>query len=429
MGRLYQRLLQQEQERGARAINAPGHNISELEAFGSGFADSATFGFGDELQAGLHGLGAMARGGDFSSVYEDRVRRARDRLSAAREQRPWITGAGNIAGAAAWGLGGLARQGLMRGGAMLAARPGVSQAVAQASGRGWNALRAQLGRSARYGAAAGAAYGAGSGEGDLASGDGNAMAADLFSMRRAPSAAIGAITGGLAAPATVAVAQPLTRGLGRVLTGATERMRSAATGAPYIAGRAVRDLDAVMGGAGDDVHALSRLSRRNPGARLIDGDNGAYRSAFDAVGGRFRRGHAAQARRAASGVRAPEPEVVADIATGNVFGLGRAALRQALRARPSGAPFADPRRNSELARLLRARFNSPTGRAMLRRLERYEDARIGRGSWEPVEEGRVTGVTVPMAHGQFLGADTYDPYSAMTDAELGQYYDALDEQR
>ena len=138
-----------------------------LAAVAYNFADTASFGLGDEGAGVIEGVGAALSGGSYSDTYHRRVAEARERLARSREERPLASGVGMLAGGLATavgtgGVGALANAGrLGRAGLALANNP-LARAAA---GRGVGALGAQSILGAGYGAAAGGLYGAGAADG------------------------------------------------------------------------------------------------------------------------------------------------------------------------------------------------------------------------------------------------------------------------
>ncbi|WP_133304783.1 hypothetical protein [Mesorhizobium sp. DCY119] len=129
-------------------VTKPAPSLSTAQAFANGAADVGTFGFGDEIAAGIGTLADMLPGGHgegYASILDD----IRSRQKAGAEQHPIANVAGMVTGGVGSGFG------LARGGLSLAAR-------AAQGGKGWFAR--MLGGAADGGIAAGA-YGAGSGEG------------------------------------------------------------------------------------------------------------------------------------------------------------------------------------------------------------------------------------------------------------------------
>jgi hypothetical protein len=127
-------------------VTKPAPNVSAAQAFANGAADVGTFGFGDELAAGIGTLGDMLPGGrgeGYAGILDD----IRSRQKAGVEQHPIANVAGMVTGGVGSGFG------LARGGLSLAAR-------AAQGGKGW--FVRMLGGAADGSLAAGA-YGAGSG--------------------------------------------------------------------------------------------------------------------------------------------------------------------------------------------------------------------------------------------------------------------------
>jgi hypothetical protein len=153
----------------------------------SGFNQGLTFGFGDELFAGVTApfaaLGPMLEGGgyDLGKAYESQLDTTRQAMGHQRELNPIAAGVGEIAGAITNPLTRLA------GGAVSQA-PGLGVKSAIAAGEG---------------AALGGLYGAGSADGDLND--------------RLSGAGAGALTGGLFGAAAPAVSKMAGDTIGRAM--------------------------------------------------------------------------------------------------------------------------------------------------------------------------------------------------------------------
>jgi hypothetical protein len=155
------------------------------DAFVRGAADAMTFGFSDEIAAGLDTVIPLNQGRTgwqygFGDAYQYNLARERGVMDADAQDLPVTRGAGQVAGA-------LVAPGAMAGGRAIAAAPSMLSAT---------------GRGAGVGAMAGGAYGAGSAEGPLSS--------------RAQGAQQGAMTG--------AMAGGVLGGGGRAVGGAVGRM-------------------------------------------------------------------------------------------------------------------------------------------------------------------------------------------------------------
>jgi peptidoglycan hydrolase-like protein with peptidoglycan-binding domain len=155
----------------------------QVEAVRQGLRQGLTFGFGDEISAGIKtGFGYL---GD----YGKQLNAERGELAASREHHPYTTGGSEVAGAL--------------GTALIPGMGGLN--VIRGAGLG-----AKVGNAALTGAAAGGLYGAGAADGDLSD--------------RAAGAAIGAASGavvGGAVPALIAggkvAARPITRPIAAAL--------------------------------------------------------------------------------------------------------------------------------------------------------------------------------------------------------------------
>lgn len=72
----------------------------KTRAMATGAANGMSFGFGDNVAAGIGGLGSMARGQGFKRGYDDSLDIVREGMTNAQQQEPLAYGAGEIAGAA-----------------------------------------------------------------------------------------------------------------------------------------------------------------------------------------------------------------------------------------------------------------------------------------------------------------------------------------
>lgn len=178
---------------------------SRAGALGRGVADTAALGFSDEAEAGVEAAYQSLIGGkDFGDTYDNAVDRNRSYAKADEDQH----GAFRIAGQL---LGGLAIPTGLEGVAFRAGREALQAGLGMAEARAL-AARAVTTRMVQTGAAGGAAYGAGSADGDagerlLGAGVGAATGA---AGGLALGAAGQAIAPGLAARAAAARALPIT---------------------------------------------------------------------------------------------------------------------------------------------------------------------------------------------------------------------------
>lgn len=198
----------------ANMPQAPGYGdptLSERVGGGiMGISQGASYGFGDELAAGLTAAGASALDAlqldrlmtgkeydkSFSQTYEDDLARSRKRMAQAAEQTPIEYYGGQVVGGVATGLGGAATA------------PGqvVTRAVTQGS------LPSRIVSGGLSGAVSGATYGFGTGEGGFD--------------ERTKSAQQGSIYGGVggaAVPAAGAAIKSATKGVKNIITGSTAR--------------------------------------------------------------------------------------------------------------------------------------------------------------------------------------------------------------
>jgi len=143
-------------------------------------AQGATFGFGEEIEAGARALGALVPGGRSPrEAYRETVEGAREDIAKAYEDRPLESFATEMAGGFAPAL-------LTLGGSTPATAASATGASARALRAARTASRASAARPVVGGAVEGAISGAGAGEGTVGRGAGA-----LF------GAGIGAATGGL----------------------------------------------------------------------------------------------------------------------------------------------------------------------------------------------------------------------------------------
>lgn len=271
---------------------------SGTDAFLYNLADGATFGWGDEAVGVIEGAGAAVAGGDFNSAFHRRVNAARDRLAAARRDRPLESFAGGLTGGAAVSLA-AAPLGVAANAGRLGS---VAMALSRmAAGRGSGALLTQMGVGLGAGAVGGAVYGAGAADADdqrlqgalVGAGTGAAFGAlappafqalgSRYSLLRGPTgAAIGAVAApfvgmdpiqgaaigggvGLGARPVVMRARNALRNAG---AGAASRTNAflgfpptpeeAAVSRPTVDEAAVRGVDRLMGREGYGVSELER---------------------------------------------------------------------------------------------------------------------------------------------------------------------------
>lgn len=191
----------------ASASRAPQRQrYNALQSFGSGAADAASFGFGDELMGVGAGVGEALTGGDYNEGYRRGVNASRVRQMQAQDDNELAFLGGQIGGALVGGGG----AGLAARGAFAGTRLGARAAnLARNAGFGTRVGTALLG-----GAAGGALYGAGSGVHDRAGG-------------ALQGAALGAAFG--------AGGQVLGEGIGRVAGGVMRSTSPQARAADYVA--------------------------------------------------------------------------------------------------------------------------------------------------------------------------------------------------
>lgn len=135
---------------GMKDVAASAYEPGRLASFVTGAAQGGTFGFSDEILAGLHALSP-------NDTYDEALSRTRGILDASRRDHPVYSYGGEVLGAAA--SGGTATAPITRGAA------GLGSAV---------------GRGMAAGALEGAAYGAGTGEGGVAPRARNAVRGAAF---------------------------------------------------------------------------------------------------------------------------------------------------------------------------------------------------------------------------------------------------------
>lgn len=135
-----------------------------VDAFGRGIANSASFGFADELGAGARWLGGKVLPWQPNVTYDEALAEVRGSDKATADAHPVADIAGNVTGAVGLGSG-LVKAGLS-----------PTAAVANRGGR----LLAVSGASALEGAALGAAQGFGQGEGGFENRVANAKTGGLY---------------------------------------------------------------------------------------------------------------------------------------------------------------------------------------------------------------------------------------------------------
>lgn len=118
-----------------------------LEAFGIGLRQGVTFGFGDEINAGVRAAGDWMRGEDFGESYDKRLEHERGLLAQTRDEDAGASLAGEVGGALLVpGLGTAA--GGVRSGAAAGAGMGLVSGFGEGEGgarkRGRNAVRSAL---------------------------------------------------------------------------------------------------------------------------------------------------------------------------------------------------------------------------------------------------------------------------------------------
>lgn len=141
----------------------PRKKLSGLDAFLSGAGDALSFGWGDEIQGGLAGLGAMLSGGDYWDTYNRSTRDARNWQKMAEIDEGGWKFAGELGGALAGGV--LGGGGITAAGRLAQLARGVAPAAAAAAPVRNMGLLARMGRAAPFAAGGGALYGAGASDG------------------------------------------------------------------------------------------------------------------------------------------------------------------------------------------------------------------------------------------------------------------------
>jgi len=159
-------------EGGGQALTAvePGlPDRGKADAAWQGATQGLSFGFGDEMSAGVRAaLGAFGDDtlGSFGERYKESVAEQRENVESARENHPWITGGAELGSGLLFGAAGAAR-GLAMGGARAAGRAVAGRAAARAGAPGAaetvgatiSGNKARLaGMGAAYGGVAGAGY-------------------------------------------------------------------------------------------------------------------------------------------------------------------------------------------------------------------------------------------------------------------------------
>jgi hypothetical protein len=166
--------------------------------------DSASLGFGDEIEAGAAALIAAARGRKAGDAYRDRVAVARARLEEARQDTAASIIGGVVGAAVPFGgamkVVGKVAPAITRTGARLAKAGG---------GRGARAVGAQALHGGLAGAAFGGVYGLGSGDGDARARAQKALESAAFGAGQ--GAVFGPIYSNLVSPAVGKVARAVKR--------------------------------------------------------------------------------------------------------------------------------------------------------------------------------------------------------------------------
>lgn len=238
--------------RGAPTSNDPAiaaaiaARLKGSDAFGAGvagLADSATFGFADEIGSGVDAIGdALAGRGSFSDAYARNLAINRGVQQGLSDQNPYAYGAGQVGGLIAGGIGGARAIGA-------GARALGAGGLMTAAGRGAVAARTLGGEALE-----GAAYGLGSGT------EGNRLKGGAIGAAVAP---VGGMIGRTAArtagrvlaPTIAPIAQRL-MGRGIPLTMGQVGRASGSTLGRFVGG--VEDRLAGLPGIGDVVNARRR---------------------------------------------------------------------------------------------------------------------------------------------------------------------------
>ena len=201
---------------------AVGEFEGKMRALGTGAANGASFGFGDNIAAAIGGAGSAARGQGFKRGYDDSLEIVREGMGRDRAAHPAVYGAGNIAGAM------------------------VPAAAAIPASTGANLFRTIL-RSSAIGSAEGAAAGAGNADGEN------------VGESAAYGGLIGAALGG-AAPVGVAVGTRASRALSDPATGIFDMMTGRASQSK--ANRAITDTFNRSGKSPEEVARAVQMAAR-----------------------------------------------------------------------------------------------------------------------------------------------------------------------
>jgi len=227
---------------GQQAGPAP---VSSLESFGRGAAQGVTFGFGDEMYAGIKGAGSAIGGGSFRDTYNREVEAVRQANTSARQANPLAYIGGEVVGGMALPVG-------VAGTAARGARAAVS-------------LGGRAARGARAGAVAGGAYGFGTATGGEGSLPDQAMKRATEAI---PAAATGAAVGAVA-PFAIDAGANFVKGLTNPIRAA---FRPRQTAEAKVGEALLRDF-----GDRENVAQLPTLDRRlqsaqaqKPGVMLAD---------------------------------------------------------------------------------------------------------------------------------------------------------------
>jgi hypothetical protein len=203
------------EQRGQRLYGKPMHGPSRTESFVRGAADTMSWGYGDEMAAGMEAV----TGGDYNQAL-DRQRQSAD---VAQQENPWSYGGGQVTGAALPAL--------------------VTMGSSTAPTLGGNIIR-----GGGFGSLAGGTYGFGEGEGGI----GN----------RVQNAGVNAALGGVFGSTVPLIARGIGAGWNAVAGALANR------GIPAKALSVILDMLKKSGLSPDD--AAARLDELGPEAMLAD---------------------------------------------------------------------------------------------------------------------------------------------------------------